>query len=55
MENMQYSWSYGPVAIDKNGITLNINGGIQVVLGIEIGGEMMISWDTWDKLWSADE
>ncbi|MCR5063439.1 MAG: hypothetical protein K6A89_09165 [Treponema sp.] len=54
IENMQYLWSYGPVAIDKEGVTLNLNVGAQAVLGIEVGGEIKIPWDAWSKLGGAD-
>ena len=47
---MQYSWSYGPVAIDKEGITL----GTQAVLGIKVGGEIKNPWDDWSKLGGSD-
>ena len=52
IENMQYSFSYGPVSTDKDGITLNLNAGLQIILGIEVGIEMNISWEAWTKLWS---
>ena len=55
IENMQYSFSYGPVAIDKEGITLNFNAGAQIVLGIDVGVEIKIPWSAWNKLWSLDE
>ena len=54
IENMEYSCSYGPVALDKDGITININAGVQAVIGIEFGGEIKIPWDAWNKLWSSD-
>lgn len=49
---MQYSFSYGPGSTDKDGITLNLNAGLQIILGIEVGIEMNISWEVWTKLWS---
>ena len=52
IENMQYSVSYGPVTTDKDGITLNIDAGLQVILGIEFGMEFNIPWNAWNNLWS---
>lgn len=54
IENMEYSFSYGPVAFDEDGITFNINAGVQAVIGIEVGGEIKIPWNAWNKLWSSD-
>ena len=32
-----------------------LNAGLQIILGIEVGIEMNISWEAWTKLWRHDK
>lgn len=42
IENMSPNWSFGPISISQNTVTVGIDIGVQAVLGIELGFSVAI-------------